>query len=497
MKQIFRISKSVKGNCSINSNPIERMKILFLCLFNLITWTISGQKDSSHSKIIAPLAQYIQVMEGRYNCNIHIDTHTSQAQMISPQSFNEASKTIFSKVIVDNDDIVKKGKAINYTQNTDKNTISFSSIFIGKKGHLMYGINANGNSQDNLLSLKNSTSPNYGLAAGGAVFWKLFSIQDFESDDCYKLQSKRQDYYYELLSNYKGLDLLLSGDKAQTSLKIDSLNNRIAVLNKNTQYAYYSTYKRLDIRKLIKERDSLVKLQNSYNLFYEHGIGALKDTIDQSITSWELKNSNFVGNMLLWIDGGVDLSYNAINVYDVSVLKTMKPIKQTINKTAMYVAGNFSMNTRKIIFYVNLGVKFYNSYWLEGQHLKNYELKDTTYNETIKFQAYNNLSANKSLSNMYYTTNPYLTAYIFPYQKTLGIETSVSLKIQPQSAPLYDARLGVLYSVHDEKTDLAVGTFGLFFTLNGYDSSTKLNQDKIGIGFRVGLPLDKLMKAGK
>jgi hypothetical protein len=389
-------------------------------------------------------------MEGRYNCNIHIDTHTSQAQMISPQSFNEASKTIFSKVIVDNDDIVKKGKAINYTQNTDKNTISFSSIFIGKKGHLMYGINANGNSQDNLLSLKNSTSPNYGLAAGGAVFWKLFSIQDFESDDCYKLQSKRQDYYYELLSNYKGLDLLLSGDKAQTSLKIDSLNNRIAVLNKNTQYAYYSTYKRLDIRKLIKERDSLVKLQNSYNLFYEHGIGALKDTIDQSITSWELKNSNFVGNMLLWIDGGVDLSYNAINVYDVSVLKTMKPIKQTINKTAMYVAGNFSMNT-----------------------------------------------ANKSLSNMYYTTNPYLTAYIFPYQKTLGIETSVSLKIQPQSAPLYDARLGVLYSVHDEKTDLAVGTFGLFFTLNGYDSSTKLNQDKIGIGFRVGLPLDKLMKAGK
>lgn len=450
--------------------------LLLAILFSVKVFAqVTNTVDCSYCKC-ADIEKYISKIKSSYCCNPKKDG--CNGKMVNNKAFDLSISKIFEKVLADNEGVVKNGKSVNFDQDNEKTSLSFSQLLKKENSNRFYNFYANGNTKEGLLYMKNGSSNNYGLSLGGNASQIIGSSQFFNSPDCDKFSKKRNEY----------LDYIK--DSICCMLKFNVNQSQIDSLKKLYIKCKFSYNRK--IKEQIDSIQQIMDFQEKYSDFNE-----ATDLINSLLTDYELNNAPFTGYSAHWINGGADYSYSSINVFDTTVLITLVPIKQSLDKFTFYTSYNYVRNTKNTLFYFTTGIKIYDSYWIEGQRLTNYEFTDTLYNEKTTFQAYNNTKGNNNLSARYRTINPYLITYCFPFQKKIGIEAAFSLKIQPQTAPIYDCRLGFLYSVHNDDSDLSKGTFGLFLTLNNYDTSKLLSNKFLGIGFRAGLPFAKFLPSKK
>lgn len=453
--------------------------------------------ELKNTKLLENMVTYFNENEKQYKCSKEEwdnEADTYGSKMINSLSFNQKMLKLYSKAAANTDGIVKNGSALSYSIDKDKSTISINHfIHYDSCDRVILNINANGSSDGSYLYLQNSAKPNYGFELSGKLSFKMGSgTLYFNTDSCDALRKNRKSVgYSSILAKY---NQLINTDSLKLAKLIETLEVQIdpnEILKNKTTLSVKSIKKLSDSLTVLK--DSMEKFKKFYKTYTTQ---KLADTVSQYITDFELANSNLKNYRLWWLDAGVSYKLLNNNIFDSTVFKAYKVTQKQFHRATLTVSHNFLLNTTNNLLYVTGGFNFYNGYALETLKKDNFNFSDTT-GVTTSFKGYNNLTGT-NINTSHAVFNPFITTMYFPYAKQFGLEASFDYTIQDTSAPISNGRFGILYSVitPDDK-EKSKTTVGLFVTLTKYDTTNPKMGDHMGIGFRVGVPFNKLINEKK
>lgn len=449
---------------------------------NIPPVTPSSVKPSSISSTVLPLlVNDVDSIETEYNCR---ETSEKPAQLVQEKTFKESLKPIFSKVILNNDGLVKNGTAVNLAVNNGINlSASYQKSYSDKS---FYKMGFNTIVKDKIGDIfsnkrfKNEFSFSFGISQVIGNPGRFFLEKP-----CEELKEERtlfEEQLKNLFNNYSFSDTARLKD---TLKRYEALTKIIP----GTVDPNFSKY--VGIRGKVK--DTLTKIIKLYKTIRENGSESI---VRDSLSKWELKKAiNWSGYQVTWMDYDFTLPFNGYYVHDVLKGKDSATYK---------LMGAFRARTtfnrvhygRKLLLYIYGGV----------QGLIDRGILAIPSTDTINIK-----NGEKTNSYLKVTNNDWYKLYIFGLSpsinsmifwgedKVFGLELGLSCKhffydkMPTDKNNIWNARAGILFSLKGEN-EISTGTLGIFAQLVDYKKADGKVGDNIGIGVRVGLPFERTFK---
>jgi hypothetical protein len=438
---------------------------------------------------ITNIRQYLTNTEALYACT---STNTTYASMISPLSFKKLLLPLYTKAAANDEGIVKNGTSLSYSFNEDKATASVNYLVNFKeKSKWLLNIATSGSSDGSFIFISNKNKANYGFEVT-PKFSYMFGRSSifFDEDACIKLKAQRQtELYPSIIAKYQDI----------TNINMSRINDSINAITPRLTTASVLT-NNITSKRLKAFSDSLkshTDILALYQDFLNDNGDSLLEKVKTEIADFEVKNAVTNGYTIHWIDFSLADKISNNNIFDSTIFAANRITQKQFNRVTFSLNYNYMRNVKRLMLYTNAGFKFYNSYALEGLKKETYDFSDTIGVEK-SFKGYNNIT-NQDVNIGYLSTNFFVNLLMFfGEKKQWGIETSFDYTFQNQTAPISNGRIGAVCNILDpDDKDKSRSTVGIFLTLAQYYTSDPRMGDYMGVGFRLGVPLTKLIKEKK
>lgn len=263
-------------------------KTLSACLLLVVFHSkLNSQITSKDFKIADSLLRDSTV----YYCKNEYGNNGNNIRLVRNEALVDHIYTVFNKVIVQNDDLVKNGTATNLT--IDKESKLSGNVHF-KKGVCIFNLGLAGNTTGNILNFFSNNSYNKGFTISGGI--DVLTNKNsliFDNVNCDSVKMERKIYFYKKLNELK------VKYSAVDNIKIDSyFIKRIDSLEKLIKESFHNHFEKDSNREnRIRElEDSLEKTSTQKDsLIKEMSISeveSIKRKLDKDISSLDIKVKN-------------------------------------------------------------------------------------------------------------------------------------------------------------------------------------------------------------
>jgi len=424
----------------------------------------------------------IAAVEKEYSC---LDSGNKNAQMVQPLTFKKSLQPIYSKVILNNEGLVKNGTAANLTISDG---VSLSALYqksLGSSSFYKVGFGTKVKNNVNELFRQNSFRNDFTLSGG--LTWVVGNPgRFFNVSDCQKLEKER-----------KIQELVLKNDFTEYS-RVDLATLTASVTQAKSDMEAAASLSRQDFNRGKSKYDSLNKLKSDFEkLQGDINKKGFESIVRDSLSAWEMRRAvSWTGYQVSWWDLDVAMPFTGYYLFDANRKED----------SARYTLMG-SLNTNLLFNHAHYGGRLL--WYFSGGLSVNLD------RGILAIPASDTLSIKSGdKTNLHYrvTDKDWYRLYIpgigpslnglmfFGKGKVFGLEGGISFrtlfynKVQDSKQNIWNARLGVLFSLNGED-QLGKGTFGILAQLVDYRKSMGSLRDNISVGVRVGIPFNRIFKA--
>lgn len=450
---------------------------------------------------ITDMIHKFQTRESAYVCNAaavskEVKGSTPPANAVSSGTFDSLFIPIVSKVIVNNEDLVKNGNAasLSFSDATKKLSINYSWQKKNSSWFHNVGINAEGAS-DNFFELYNKNGWQHGIGAtyGVTIPLKTRSIF-FLPSNCQELLEKRRLHFKGLIGKYHKALMI---DQKVLHTRLEKYRAGIDLINDNADKIHQDVLSTFSTEAEFKQAVSDSALLKSLLTSSQ----TRDDLLTTDIVDFEKKNFSGFGYSVRWVNMGAGFNLKTFNIFDTAVRRLAEVKKQDTYRWKLF--GNFNymkVSAHKWLFYYSAGITIGNMNMLEEllpddiETLKNEDPQSSTV-VTKEFQAivvkdYDQLKKNYIYINPGFTAN-----YFFAPKRIIGLELRADTKLKAfvrddvNARHTFTIKGGLLFSFNGEE-QLTKTTFGLIASFNDIPYNDLSAKDRFIFGLRIGVPFN-------
>lgn len=445
------------------------------------TRTASSSTVLSNVHGLESLFTVIADVDSTYRCS---PSGGKSVQMVQPKTFSQSLKPIFSKVILNNEGLVKNGTAANLNFG---NGVDLSALYqkqTSERWFFKAGFDTK--LKDNTATIFDGKNfkTEFGLSFGFTQIIRRPGMF-FIDQTCADLQSERRKQENDLTYLWNQYAII---DSSALKGRITSYTAAatVKVGAENPDYLKYS--------QLLKDsKDSLITIQKLHQSLKHPGVAAV---VEDSLAAWELRKAiKWSGYQVSWIDYDIKLPFKGYFVHDLNHIEDTARFTLLSNFNAGFTLNHVHYGSR-VLSYLYGGVTLY----LERAVLALPATDTVSIRKSDKTNLYYKVTNNDWYRLLIFGIGPSLNHIaFFGKDKVIGVEAGLSWrhffynKVPGQKNNIWNARAGIIFSLNGED-QIGKGTFGVFAQLVDYKKTDGGVGKNIGIGVRFGIPFTRVFK---
>lgn len=449
----------------------------------------------SDSLLVITLAHQFKAREADYNCNTLKGRDKTRTQVVSTATLDSLFKPVFSKVVVNNKDLVANGSAYAFSFNKDQATFSLNYNDQGSGGRTYWNWGFQASTTEKFLKLfaKDEWQRGLGFSVGQTVPIKRGIT--YGPKDCQKLARSRVSMTPFWIASVRNL---LAVDTTELQLKIQKTERgdyTIITLDKIHGYLDTLAFKNQAEYKAAKLRlDSVMKTRR--NLNSAKGTDSL---INDYIAGFEKEHFNEYGYNIWWFNWKLNPEYKGINIYDTGATKIFGIRRTDHFRVTAEGSVNVMINRRKSLLYLSAGLGVKNANYLEGKNATDVSIllgKITDgYELTKTVEATVTTDYDKYKEQFVLLCPSFGLNYFYGNKRRYGFDFLASTKLKflgpgdTDFKNLFTIRTGFLFSLNG-KSDLSNSTVGLIVTWEDLSYNKPTIKDNFTFGLRLGVPFN-------
>jgi hypothetical protein len=307
------------------------MRVFFsFILFITTAYNASAQPGLPWRVYLDSIRQHYWAEEMAYNCEKD-EVSGLKARAINSASFDSLFKVIVSRVVVNSEDLVRNGKAVNvsFTELTKKISLNYNWEYPkGEEKYLNFGFNAE-NASSSFFEFVGKDGYTQGWGISGSRTRQLGKRTIyFMPDACSTLQVNRKKEFVTLLSRYDSLLALAPQTLAD-------LRTRVAIYERRTITNMSTTQNILDsvaasfpneqeykkAKDILNRRDSLDKYSKPDSVGRYH----FEEVYTADLVAFEKTNFKEYGFGINWVNYGLAADFKTFSIYDTAAVRLAEP----------------------------------------------------------------------------------------------------------------------------------------------------------------------------